>query len=218
MKKTCAGIGVLLVLLAPRAVQAQDQSPDQSKMFVRALLAATAGAGPGAVFGATLGVRTGKKLQILGEAGRMMNIMPASVADKIDVAAALVADSRGGKGSSRATASANYGLAGFRVRLRDLKDAQTFTEFAVGAANVRSHVSAQIRGSETLQGDISSLVSTPFTTTGPQTKAMAAVGGGVILGVTRTTAVEMGYRYVRIMTKNPAISMSKIFGGVRIGF
>jgi hypothetical protein len=205
------------LLLVPQLAHAQDQA----KVFVRPMVAATVGAGPGAVFGATFVIKANKinqKAQLLAEFGRMQNIMPSSVADQVDTTAAKVADSRGGKGSSRATASANYGMGGFRYRLRDVNEAQTFFEFGVGAANVRSHVSAQIRGSETLQGDISNLVSTPFTSTGPQTKPLAAIGGGMILGVNHRMAVEMGYRYVRVFTKSPAIGLSKIFGGVQLGF
>jgi len=217
MKHLSIGMALLLVLLvAPRA-----HAQDQAKVFVRPLLAATVGAGPGAVFGATFVMKADRinpKLQITGELGRMSNIMPSSVADQIDIAAAKVADPLGGKASSRTTASANYGMGGFRYRMRDVNEAQTFTEIGIGVASVRSHVSAQIRGSETLQGDISNLVSTPFTAAGTQTKPMVAIGGGMILGVSRNMAVELGYRYVRVFTNNPAINMSKIFGGVQLGF
>lgn len=214
MKRVWAGMGLAMVLAVSATAEAQDHG------FLRPLVGATVGAGPGAVFGATLGVTAGKihKLQLVGEGGRMTNIIPASVANKIEVAAALVADSRGGKGSSTTSATANYGLVGFRYGLRDVNDARTYTEFAVGAASVQSHVSAQIRGSATLQGDISRLVSTPFTAAGTQTKPMVAIGGGMILGVTKSTAVELGYRYERIFTKDPAINMSQVFGGFRFGF
>ena len=146
------------------------------------------------MYGATFGLKTGPKLQITGELGGMTNILPPSVADDVDVAAAIVADSKGGKHSSSASARAMYGLVGVRRAMPEVSGARTFIEFGVGAAKVRSTVSAQIRGSEALQGDISSLVSTPFTASTPTTEAMVSIGGGIILGVTRTTAVEVGYR------------------------
>jgi opacity protein-like surface antigen len=208
-------MGLAIVLLAPTAAQAQD------RFFFRPTVGATVGAGPGAVFSTAFGVKADKiypKLQIVGEGGRMMNIMPSSVANGIEVVAAKVADAKGGKGSSKASASANYGMAGVRYPLREVSGAQTFTEFSVGVARVQSHVSAQIRGSATLQGDISSLVNTPFTAAGTQTKPMVAIGGGMTLGVTKSAAIEMGYRYVRVFTKAPAINMSKVFGGFRFGF
>jgi opacity protein-like surface antigen len=216
MKNVLMTISVVGALLVPCAALAQVAPPE--KAFVRPLVGATLGAGPGALFGATFGMKAGPKLQITGELGGMTNILPPSVADDVDVAAAIVADSKGGKHSSSASARATYGLVGIRRALREVSGAMTFVEFGVGAATVRSTVSAQIRGSEALQGDISNLVSTPFTAATPTTNAMFSVGGGIILGVTRTTAVEVGYRYARIFTDNPAINMSNIVGGFRFGF
>ena len=211
---TRAAIGVLLLGLAHAPAYAQSAE----RGFVRALVGATVGAGPGAVFGGTVGFKTSEKLHILGEFGRMTNILPSNVADDVDVAAALAANALGGKHSSTATARANYGLVGARYQLGVVSGAQTFTEFGVGAANVKSVVSAVIRGSEELQGDISNLVSTPFTASTPATKATMLVGGGIVLGVTEHTAVEIGYRYMRVFTKSPGINASKIYGGARFGF
>ena len=216
MKNVLMGISVAAALLAPCAALAQVAPPE--KAFVRPLVGATMGAGPGALYGATFGLKTGPKLHITGELGGMTNILPPSVADDVDVAAAIVADSKGGKHSSSASARATYGLVGVRRAMPEVSGAKTFIEFGVGAAKVRSTVSAQIRGSEALQGDISSLVSTPFTASTPTTEAMVSIGGGIILGVTRTTAVEVGYRYAHVFTDNPGINMSNIVGGFRFGF
>ena len=205
-----------LVLLTVSASPVYAQSEDRG--FFRALVGATIGAGPGAVFGGTIGLKTTEKLQILGEFGRMTNILPSRVNDDVDVAAAKAANALGGKHSSQATARASYGLLGMRYNLGMVSGAQTFTEIAIGASRVKSNVSAVIRGSETLQGDISNLVSTPFTRATPATKPTVMIGGGFVLGVTQSTAVEVGYRYVRVFTDSPAINASKIYGGFRFGF
>lgn len=216
MKNILFGASAIATLLAPSAASAQVAPPE--KMFVRPTIGATIGAGPGAIYSATFGVKAGPKVQITAEFGRLTNVVPASVLDDVDVAAALVADAKGGKHSSTASARANFGLVGLRYAMRDVSGAKTFLEIGVGAASVRSTVSAQIRGSESLQGDISNLVSTPFTLSTPTTKAMASIGGGVILGITRSMAVEVGYRYARVFTKTPAINMSNVVGGLRFGF
>jgi opacity protein-like surface antigen len=203
---------LLMVITAPAHAQTAERG------FVRALVGATVGAGPGAVFGGTVGVKTSEKINILGEFGRMTNILPADVADEVDVAAALAANNLGGKHSSSASARATYGLVGLRYNMGIVSGAPWFTEFGVGAANVKTTVSAVIRGSEELQGDISNLVSTPFTAGTPATKATMMLGGGLILGVSEHAAVEMGYRYMRVFTKSPGINASKIYGGARFGF
>jgi opacity protein-like surface antigen len=211
---TRVGIGALLLVLGSAPAYAQSVE----RGFVRALIGATVGAGPGAVFGGTVGFKTSEKIHILGEFGRMTNILPSKVADDVDVAAAIAANGLGGKHSSSASARATYGLVGARYNLGVVSGAQTFLEVGGGAANVKSVVSALIRGSEELQGDISNLVTTPFTSSTPATKGAMMIGGGIILGVTEHTAVEAGYRYMRVFTKNPGINASKIYGGARFGF
>ena len=212
MKRIVVGMGLLVLLAAPASAQTEDRG------FVRALVGATVGAGPGAVFGGAVGFRASEKLQILGEFGRMTNLMPSSVIDEIEIAAASAAQTLGGKHSSDAKARATYGLVGARYNVGMVSGALTFVELGVGAANVKSSVTAVIRGSETLQGDISNLVSTSFTRSTPATKAAVMVGGGIVLGVTQHTAVEVGYRYVRVATSDPGINASKIYGGYRFGF
>lgn len=202
----------VVVAVAASPVSAQDRG------FVRALVGATVGAGPGAVFSGTVGVNASDKVLVLGEFGRMLNVMPHSVADQVDVAAAIVANSLGGKHSSTAKAKASYGLAGVRYNLGRFADSQVFSEVGAGAANVKSDVTAVIRGSETLQGDISNFVTTPFTSSTPETKPLMMIGLGAVLGVTNRSAVEFGYRYIRVFTKNPGINASKVYGGFRFGF
>lgn len=215
MRRLVVPIGLLAIIAVPSVALAQ--SPEQ-KVFFRPMVGAVVGSGPGASFSAAVSFKTNDKLQIHGEFGRLANILPDAVAEEVEIAAALAANTLGGKHSASSTAHANYGLVGVRHALRDVSGANTFVEIGVGVARVTSEVSAVLRGSETIQGDISSSVSTSFTRATPETKPMFSLGGGLILGVTRTTAVEMGARYVRIFTDARAINMSNIFGGFRFGF
>jgi opacity protein-like surface antigen len=158
------------------------------------------------------------KLQIFGEFGRMQNVLPSSVLEEVERASALVANPLGGKASSTASATATYGLLGVRRNVIKVGDSQVFREVGAGAARVESELEALIRGSETLQGDISHLVSVPFTESSPQTKALATIGGGFGLDITQKIGVEMAYRYVRIFTDNPAINTGNIYGAIRFAF
>jgi hypothetical protein len=218
MKVLRTGLGLLVLLSLPVAAHAQDRG------FFRPTVGATVGAGPGAVFSGTFGVnaeKVHKGLTVLGEFGRMTNIIPSKVADQVEVTAANVATSLGGgKASSSSKATANYGLGGVRYRFRDVSGAQTFGEFGVGVANVHSTVTARIIGSSTVPGNssIASQVTTPFTLATPETKPMASIGGGIVLAVTKRTAVEMGCRYLHIFTQGPAVNAAKIFGGFRLAF
>jgi hypothetical protein len=214
MKRVWVSVGLAAVLALPAAAMAQAPPA----LFFVPTVGATIGAGPGAVFSGTVGVKAGDKMQITGEFGEMTNVMPKSVNEDVEIAAALVANTLGGKHSSDAWAKSTYGLVGIRRSMRDVSGAQTFIELGAGVARVTSTVDAQIRGSAALQGDISNLVSTPFTAATPETKPMVKIGGGVILGINRMLAVEMGCRYERIFTSSEAINMANIFGGLRVGF
>ncbi len=212
MKRAISLTGLVMVLATPFPAGAQDRG------FVRAVAGATVGTESGAVAGGTVGVRINAKTQIFGEFGRMQNVLPSSVLDEVDRAAALVANSRNGKSSSSATARATYGLVGVRMNVRKIGDAQIFAEGAGGAAQVKSSLEAAIRGSETLQGSITNLVSVPFTASSPQTKALGSIGVGFGLPITPKLGVEMGYRYIRIFTDNPAINTGNIYGALKVGF
>lgn len=213
MRKLWIGMGLAAVLAVPATAQAQDQ-----KVVFRPMVGGVVGAGPGASVGAAISFKASDKLQIHGEFGRLNNILPKSVADQVEVVAALAANTLGGKHSASTSASANYGMIGIRHAMRDFSGANTFIEVGVGMANVKSKVDAVIRGSAAIQGSISNLVSTPFTKATPETKPMASVGGGVILGINKKMAVEVGARFLRIFTDATAINAGNIFGGFRIGF
>ncbi len=213
MKKVWIGMGLAAALAVPGVAQAQEQ-----KVIFRPMVGGVVGAGPGASFGAAIAFKAADKTQIHAEFGRLTNIMPKAVLDQVELRAAAEAQLRGGKHSSDATASGTYGMVGFRQALRDVSGANTFVEVGVGMARVTSEVSAVIRGSAALQGDISNLVTTPFTSATPETKPMVSVGGGLILGISRSLAVEVGTRYQRIFTTDRAVNMGSIFGGLRVGF
>src|SRR5689334_6231926 len=106
---------------------------------------------------------------------------------------------------------------GVRKALRDVSGAHTAVEIGVGMAHVTSTTSAVLRGGTTT-GNISNLVHTAFTNDTPENKPMVSLGYGITLGVSKTTAVEMGARYIRIFTESTAINMANIYGGFRFGF
>lgn len=212
MKLVLSAVCLVVVFAVPLPAAAQDRGS------VRAMVGATMVTESGVTFGAAAGFKMNPNLQIFGEFGRMQNVLPSSVLEEVEIEAAQVANARNGKASSTASATANYGLLGVRRNLRKVGDAQVFVEIGAGAARVESSLEASIRGSETLQGDISNLVSVPFTESSPQTKALATIGGGFTLDITQKLGVEMGYRYVRIFTDNPAINAGNIYGALRFGF
>lgn len=217
MRKLGVGIGLAAMLAVPATAQAQGQAQDPKVIF-RPIVGGVAGSGPGASFAGAISFKTGEKMEIVGEFGQLTNILPSSVADEVEVQAALAANTLNGKHSADATSSAGYGMVAVRRALRDMSGAHSFLEVGVGMAHVTSEVNAIVRGAVAGTGDISNLVTTPFTSATPENKPMVSVGGGFILGINRKMAVELGARYMCIFTDSPAINMANIFGAFRIGF
>ena len=216
MKKLGVGIGLAAMLAVPATARAQGQAQDPKVVF-RPIVGGVAGSGPGASFAGAISFKAGSKMDISAEFGQLTNILPKSVADEVEVAAAIAANSLKGKHSAEASSSAGYGMVALRRALRDVSGAHTFLEVGVGIAHVTSDVNAVLRGG-TGQGDISALVTTPFTSATPENKPLVSLGGGFILGINRKLAVELGARYMCIFTDEPAINMANIFGAFRIGF
>jgi opacity protein-like surface antigen len=212
MKRFVCGLGLIGVLAVAQPAMAQE------KGFFRAMVGATVGTETGAAFGGTVGFKVTTKGMIFGEIGGLSNVLPKEVTTQVDVAAAKVANAEGGKSSSSSSASAVYGLFGTRINTRDVSRAHTFVEIGVGVAHVKSSVEAVIRGSATLQGDISNQVVTGFTSGTPETKPCYALGFGLNLGVTKSTAIEMGYRFIQIFTEDVSAKTSKIYGAFKFGF
>ena len=217
MRKLGIGIGLAAMLAVPATAQAQGQTQDPKVVF-RPIVGAVAGSGPGASFAGAISFKAGSKMEINGEFGQLTNILPNSVAEDVEVAAALAANSLKGKHSAEASSSAGYGMVALRRALRDVSGAHTFLEVGVGIAHVTSDVNAVLRGGTGQGGDISALVTTPFTSATPENKPLVSLGGGFILGINRKLAVELGARYMCIFTDEPAINMANIFGAFRIGF
>src|SRR5262249_15782412 len=112
---------------------------------------------------------------------------------------------------------AQYGLVGFRCTVRKISNGVFFLEAAGGAAHVTSKIEAEGR-SLSGQGTLAGLVATPFTNGTPETKAMAALGGGLSLPIGKMSAVEMAYRFATIRTSGTPINTSKVYGALRFGF
>ena len=211
MKKILFGAGLVAVLAWPAMSAAQHRA------FVGLFVGGTIGNEGGGAYGGAFGVRATDRITIFGEFGRLTNLLPKSAADEIQTVAARVAATLGGSASPIAKTRTNYGLVGGRVRTDFLRGVETFIELGAGMGRVSTDLTVALRGSETAQGDISHLVSTPFTSA-RTTKPVMTIGGGIVLDVTSRTSVEAGIGYLRVFTNSPALGAARIYGTYRVGF
>lgn len=216
MKRWILGASVMAAAALPSVAQAQAQG-QELRAFVGMFVGGTIANQGGGTYGASLGMKTSDRISIFGEFGRMTNLLPGAASDEIQTESARVAGSLGGSASPIAKTRTNYGLVGARVRTNLIPNVNTFVELGAGAGKVSTDLSVQLRGSETAQGDISHLVVTPFSQS-KSTEPLFTIGGGVVLDITRRTAVEAGVGYMRVFTDSPSLNAVRVYGTYRVGF
>lgn len=202
-------LGVLLVLLATSAPALAQESAPAGRGFVGGFGGATFGtAEPGMVFGARTGVEIVPGLHVIAEVGRLSDILPTDVRDDLDFVESLLEFEYGMPVTIDLTAPATYGLFGARWS-RHIGRVSPFVEGGIGAAKVSIDFDEISIGGI----DVTSLVRDEIGAEDLEsTELLIGVGGGINAEITSAVSVDVGYRYSRIGTEDPAIDASTIYG------
>jgi len=211
-----------VVLLCARPALAQIASGSSSmssthapRLFVDGIGGVTFSHEPGGLWGAGVSIRASRHVQVLGEAGRLTNVLPKSMSDDLNSAAETLVANGGSPFIFTATMPATYGLGTVRITSTPTHSGLApFVEGGAGFAHVTPNVSAQSAGLDATDTLLSS-VTTPIIAT--QTKPMFTVGGGLSIQAGKRSAVDLGYRYGRILTDDVAVPTNRIYAGVRVG-
>lgn len=194
------------VLVLPSVAHAQDRA------FVGALGGITFGTETSSVFAGQAGGRIAPSLVIFGEVGRMQNVLPKDLQDELDLAAELFESEFGTSLEIDAKVPAFYGLAGIRWS----SDARVapFVEAAGGIARLSLTLNAEVGGID-VSREIEAVLDDEDT---EATKFMISLGGGVNARLAKTLRLDVGYRYNRIFTDDPAINSSQAYAALRFWF
>lgn len=164
--------------------------------------------------GADVGVRIMSHLQVMGEFGRLTNILPNSLNQNLSLSALTLADQIGAPVTvTQAAVPVSYGLGLVQVDLLSIGAATPYIEAGLGEARVSSQFSAESSGTS-----FSSQVLSTVTLPASGTDRMVAGGAGVNFRVSRRVGAVVGYRYAQIGTSGSKLDTSRVFGGVRFGF
>jgi|SRR5215813_8451523 len=87
-----------------------------------------------------------------------------------------------------------------------------FVEGNIGFANLSFDVDAEAAGID-ISDEIEDLADVDS-----ETEFLFLLGGGVALNATPVLGIDIGYRYNRIFTDDPAISLSAIYAAARFRF
>ena len=203
LRLVCAGV---LVVLAAGPVTAQDE-----RGFVRGLAGVTFGnVQTSSIFAGGGGISVGRGVQIIGEFGRIQNVMPNEIADLFDDLELLLEIDTGLDVEVDATAPAWYGAGGIRYTFPTMGTLRPFVEAMLGAANIGLDLSFVVDGidfAEELEDEEGLESATEF---------MMAFGGGLAIGISDGVGIDVAYRYHGITTDDPMVHASAVYAGLRI--
>jgi opacity protein-like surface antigen len=195
------------------AVPAAAQGTSAPTAFVGGLGGLTFGTATSSAIGGQVGVRIGRDIFVIGEIGRIQDVLPSSIADQIEEGIDFL-EEQGVPVNIEFRAPATYGFGGIRWAQSGGGRVSPFVEGGAGFARLTGDVTGTIAGidvSEFIEDELSlgDLSSTEF---------LVAVGGGANIGITSGVSVDAGYRFTRIFAEEEAPNTSMIYAAVKILF
>jgi hypothetical protein len=197
-------------VFVPVSAWAQGGSAD-ARWFVGGLGGLTFGTVTSGAVGGQVGVRAARNLFVIGEVGRMQNVMPKKLQDDFDALIDVLEFDNGVPITVQVALPTTYGFAG--VRWVQPGRVAPFLEAGVGFG----HVSPTIKKAEIFGIDIKDELEAEIASDLNATEFLLALGGGVTSRLGRVTSLDAGYRFTRIATEDPAINSSMIYVAFKIG-
>ena len=184
----------------------------QNRAFVGGLGGVTFGTETSSVFAGQAGVRIARQLVVFGEVGRMQNVLPGEIQDQIDEILRSFEADTGVDALLEAKVPAFYGMGG--IRWSTDAPVAPFVEGAVGFAHLTLDLHAEIQGV-----DVTDQAEEIFEDEDlDATKLLLAVGGGINARLAGQVRLDVGYRYKRIFTDDPAVNASEVFAAIKFWF
>ena len=201
----------VILLLGTTAMPALAQSP--SPMFVRGFGGVSFMSETGGVFGATLGVRVTRTLDIIGDVGRLTNMLPRTIQRDLDDAARAMGTFYGAPLTIEARAPGLYALGGLRASRTTANRIKLFIEGGGGVARGTSDISARAGSA-----DVSREVRSALRIKSSERRALVMVGAGAGIPLTGHLTLDLGYRFMRVFTDDPRINTGTMTAGFNWGF
>lgn len=200
---------LVLVLALPSGAWAQIGSTGQ----VRARGGLTFAAKTAPVFGAGFGINAGPSVQILGEIGRMQNVLPSDIQQEFDDGVTGLQSQIGLPVRMDVKAQADYALGGARFLIPATGRIRPYMEGTGGIAHVAMKFDIEVGGV-----DYSDEFANEIGEDAETNEFMLSLGGGVQVALTTHFGVDIGYRFVRIFTDDPSVTANKIYAAAVFGF
>ena len=203
---TLALVCAAVIAATPAAARAQNRG------FIGGLGGITFGTETSSVFAAQGGIRIASQLVVFGEAGRMQNVLPGDIQDQIDDFVRMFEAETGVDVLLEAKVPSFYGMGG--IRWSSDAPFAPFVEGGMGFANLSLDLHAEIEGVDVSDQADEVIEEDDL----DETKFLVAFGGGVNARLAEQVRLDIGYRYTRIFTEDPAVNTSAVFAALKFWF
>ena len=212
MTRSFVRVLCLFVFLAlPRLASAQPDAVAPA-WFVGGLGGVTFGTVTSATVGGQVGFKIAPNLFVIGEVGRMRNVMPKEIQDELDLFVELLELELGVPITFDVSLPATYGFGGVRW-MEPGRAVSPFVEAGVGVGRI----TLKVDKATVLGLDISDEINDVAGADANATELLIAVGGGVTASLGQSAWLDVGYRYTRIAAGDPSINASMLYAAVKFG-
>ena len=200
-------LAVLALVFSLMAVPAVAQN----RGAVYGLGGLTFGTETGGVFAGGGSAAITENVAIIGEVGRITNVLPENVQDVVDLVLDLTELGTGLESSLDVKVPVVYGFGGVRVTGGSDSRVTPFAEGGFGVAQLTLDLDLQVAGI-----NVSEIID--LFDFADETVAMFVAGGGVNVQVNDQASVDAGFRYTRLFSEGGGVNVGQVYGAVRIGF
>ena len=208
---TACAIAVASFPLIPATAFAQGTAADMT-WFAGGLGGLTFGTETSGAVGGQFGVKVARNLFVIGEVGRMQNVIPKKVKDDLDDLIDGLEEELGVPITVDVSLPATYFFGGLRW-IQPRPGIAPFVEGGVGAG----HISIKAERIEILGIDVSDEFEEELGDDENATKFLLALSAGITAKLGQRAALDVGYRYSRIATEEPSINTSMVYVAVKFG-
>ena len=204
MKRTFGALLALSISVTPASAQ------EVPRGSLRAFGGVTFMSETATVFGGGIGVRLTDHLEIVGDVGRLTNILPHDLQRDLDDAARAIGGAFGGTLAIDGKAPGVYGLGALRVGAFAGRGVLVYAEAGGGVAKGYSDITAYAG-----RTDVSNEIARALGIKESETAPLLVIGGGATVPLAARLGLDVGYRYMRIYTDEPRINTASMSVGVR---
>lgn len=176
------------------------------------------GNAPSQSYGAEGGFTIAKHLQVFALFGRTTNVAPVTLGTNALVMARYLQQTQGTAVSFTAKEPAAFGAAGVKYMIPTGNSAEPYVMGGAGLARVSSNVHFLVAGSDVTSNLTSYGVTLGTNLSGQSTKPMLDLGGGVTWPLWKNVAIDLQYRFGRILNGDRSITTHLAGAGLAVRF